>query len=203
VQSLAGTSGERFKENESSHSFSSFRYNWVAVQLLSFCYAICCFAGAAQSDSKGYGFLAVWSMLMVLAYSAGGTLILRRLDYRTPLAVGFLIGVGAVMVNVMLLVAVVSGSNLAKFGSPISPPGEGAVQAFAVLLLLGYSTFTAFTVVYRDTLLPPPMVSQETEGLPPGQPSYGNSQYDAGTSGYGGEGQPSFSDAPAGSAAVL
>lgn len=45
------------------------------------------------------------SSCTAVAYSAGGTLVLRRIDYRTPLAVGFLIGVGAVMANVMLLVA--------------------------------------------------------------------------------------------------
>lgn len=126
---------------------------------------------------------------MVLAYSGGGTLILRRLDYRTPLAVGFLIGVGACMINVMLITAVISGSNLATFNQLPSPAGQNAVQAFAALLVLAYSSFTAFTVVYRDTLLPPPTLAGQDmhEGLPPAQPAYGN--YDGGAGQYGGGGE--------------
>jgi len=163
--------------------------------VLVFCYVICAFAAAVESSSKGYGFVAIWSMLVTLAFSAGGTLILRRLEYRTPLAVGFMIGVGAMQANEMLVVAVVSGSNLAKFGVGAMPPGEGATQAFAVLLLMAYASFTGFTLVYRDTLLPPPMAGADAhDGLPPGQAV--PASYDAGGAG------PQFSDAPAG-AAVL
>lgn len=36
---------------------------------------------------------------MTIAYSVFGTFVLRRIDYRTPLAVGFLLGVGLMMVR--------------------------------------------------------------------------------------------------------
>ncbi len=50
-------------------------------------------------DNTAYGFFAVWSALLTIAYSVGGTLVLRRIEYRTPLAVGFMLGVGFVMVR--------------------------------------------------------------------------------------------------------
>lgn len=43
--------------------------------------------------------MAVWVGLLAVGYSVGGTLVLRRIDYRTPLAVGFLLGVGVMMVR--------------------------------------------------------------------------------------------------------
>jgi hypothetical protein len=63
--------------------FLSTGYNWVLIQALVFCYTICTFAAAADSKSAPYGFLAIWSMMITLALSAGGTMVLRRVDYRT------------------------------------------------------------------------------------------------------------------------
>ena len=63
--------------------FLSPGYNWVLIQALVFCYTICTFAAAADSKSAPYGFLAIWSMMITLALSAGGTMVLRRVDYRT------------------------------------------------------------------------------------------------------------------------
>jgi hypothetical protein len=160
----------------------------VIIQVTLFCFMVSACKAAADSLSKGYGFTAVWSFLLATALSAGGTLVLRRIDYRTPLAVGFLIGVSALMANLMLVVAVVSGSNLAMWGAPTLPSSESATQAFAVILFLLYSAFTLFVAAWRDILLPPPMAGQDVNtGLPPSQAAYGGS-YDGGFSAGGGGG---------------
>ena len=52
-----------------------------------------------------------------------------QVNYRTPLAVGFLIGSSFMMVNLMLITAVVSGSSA-------NVSGVKAVTAFASLLLI-------------------------------------------------------------------
>ena len=71
-----------YKHVPTSH-LSSTGYNWVLIQALVFCYTICTFAAAADSKSAPYGFLTIWSMMITLALSAGGTMVLRRVDYRT------------------------------------------------------------------------------------------------------------------------
>jgi hypothetical protein len=63
---------------------------------------------------------------------------LRKINYRTPLAVGFMVGVGVMFVNTMLLVAVVSGANFARWGIGASPSSQQATEAFAILLFLAY-----------------------------------------------------------------
>ena len=70
-------------------------------------------------------------MLLSLAFAAGGTLVLRRIDYRTPIAVGFLIGVSFMMSQLMLIVAVISGSNIATWNLLPAPSSEKATQAFS------------------------------------------------------------------------
>ena len=95
-----------------------------------------------------------------------------------------MIGSGGVIINLCLILASASNANFANFGNGPTPGGVGAVTAFSILLLMTYSAFTGFVVVYRDTLLPPPsMASQDSEGLPP--PSFATGEY-GGSANYGG-----------------
>jgi hypothetical protein len=52
----------------------------------------------------------------------------------------------------------------------------GAVEAFATLMLMGYSVFLGMTYQFRNTLLPPPMTGGDAEqgGLPPA--NFGSSE---------------------------
>ncbi len=72
------------------------------------------------SESVTYGFFAIWTVLCCFAYSGLGTLILRNLDHRTPLAVGFMLGAGVVIVNMLLVLAVMSGEGPLCDGKPPS-----------------------------------------------------------------------------------
>jgi hypothetical protein len=54
--------------------------------------------------------------------------------------------------------------------TPFAAPVQvGAVEAFATLMLMGYSVFLGMTYQFRNTLLPPPMTGGDAEqgGLPP------------------------------------
>lgn len=112
------------------------RYNWIAILVLVFCYVICAIAGAANSASKSYGFVVIWTMLMALLYAVGGTMIVRYPKYRSALSVGFLIGVSATLINTLLLTAAISGANLAAFGLGDPNSSTQAVTAFTSLLLI-------------------------------------------------------------------
>lgn len=92
-----------------SPSRSTIWYNWLVIQGLLFCLAISACAAAADSDSSAYGFFVVWTTMLAVAYSVFGTFVLRRVEWRTPLNVGVLLGVGVCMINFMLGLAVLSG----------------------------------------------------------------------------------------------
>jgi len=173
----------------------------VLIQVLVFCYTICTFAAAADSLSKAYGFLVIWSTMITLALSAGGTMVLRRVDYRTHLAVGFLIGVSFMEANLMLIVSVISGANMSRMGGSAGaalPSSASATETFAAMLFIAYSTLTFFIFSWKDILLPATIegASVGDSGMPPA--AYGNGQYGGG-GGVIGDGQ--FHDQGVGSAA--
>lgn len=99
----------------------------------------CAIAATAAAVSSAYGFSVVFEGLQVVAYSVGGTIVLKNAAYRSPLAIGFLIGLSFMLTLDMLVVAVLAGANLAAFPLPSAPaPAEGAVVAFSVMLFIVY-----------------------------------------------------------------
>ena len=76
-------------------------YVWFSTMLFGFMYAIAAIVaavnndGKGESDSKSLGFVGVWAMILIIALSVGGTLVMRK--HQTPLAVGFIIGVVLMM----------------------------------------------------------------------------------------------------------
>ena len=105
--------------------------------------------------------------------------------FRSALSVGFLIGTSFLMVNVMLLVAAVSGGNMAAFGMGDAKSATQAVTAFASLLLIALIFFTTFLTLYRDTLLPPPPMSAADNQAPLPPPQFSAAGGSA-TAAYGG-----------------
>ena len=93
------------------HPCSTIWYNWLGIQGLLFCLFISVCAAVADSDSQAYGFFIMWTTLLAMAYSVFGTFVLRRVDWRTPLNVGILVGAGLCMINFMLGLAVLSGGS--------------------------------------------------------------------------------------------
>jgi uncharacterized membrane protein YgcG len=109
------------------------------------------------------------------------------------LAVGFLIGLSFMEANLMLIVAVISGANLSKLCVGAAPPSATATEAFATMLFLAFSSFTAFVFLWKDILLPASAdgggMAAHDGGLPP-------SSYGGGGGGVigGGAGDGGFSD---------
>ena len=86
-------------------------YLWFSTMLLGLLYAIAAVVAAVnndhegESDSKSLGFVGIWAMLLIVALSIGGTLVLRQ--HQTPLAVGFLLGVVLMMSLQMFSLAII------------------------------------------------------------------------------------------------
>lgn len=83
---------------------------WYISLVLVFVFCITAIAFGAQnadgdeSDSGAVGFAGIWTMLLAIFLAVGGTFVLRR--FKTPLAVGFLLGIVVMMcVNMLVLVA--------------------------------------------------------------------------------------------------
>lgn len=104
--------------------------------------------------------------------------------HRSALSIGFLIGVSFMFCQLLLIVCVVSGANLAQM--PEEPHSSTkAVTGFASLLLLAEISFTVFVTMFRDTLLPPNSMASTDTALPP--PSFGSGPgaYEPSSAGYG------------------
>lgn len=109
-------------------------------------------AAPVSAVSSAYGFSVVFEGLQVVAYSVGGTIVLKNAAYRSPLAIGFLIGLSFMLTLDMLVVAVLAGANLAAFPLPTAPaPAEGAVVAFSVMLFIVY---VSWAVMARACCIP-------------------------------------------------
>lgn len=83
---------------------------WYLSLFFVFIFCICAIAFGAQNDdgdeadSGAVGFAGVWTMLLAIFLGVGGTFVLRK--FKTPLAVGFLLGVVTLMcVNMLVLCA--------------------------------------------------------------------------------------------------
>ena len=92
--------------------------------MLLFCSFICAISAAVDTGYLPYSFFAIWTNMLCCAYSVYGTIILRNLDKRTPIALGFLLGFGVALVNLLLTLAVTSGGGINGFkpASVRAPP---------------------------------------------------------------------------------
>merc|ERR1719231_2116571 len=74
-------------------------YVWFTTLVFVFCFVITAMVMASNNDgrtgSKSDGFAAIWTMLLIIGLSIGGTLVMRK--FQTPLAVGFFLGVCVMM----------------------------------------------------------------------------------------------------------
>ena len=129
---------------------------WLTIQACVFAFVICGFAVPADGDvPKSYQFIAVFDVILALALSVGGTLVLRK--HRTPGALGFLVGVSLMMSLVMLSNAVLAGGDL---NDKHETAAVKATCAFSVFLFLLYACFTAMLVLWKSVLITEPMSEQ-------------------------------------------
>lgn len=57
------------------------RYNWITIIVFIVCYTISAIAAAAGSASGAYSFVIIWTMLILLGYLVGGTMVVRQVRF--------------------------------------------------------------------------------------------------------------------------
>ncbi|GMI41031.1 hypothetical protein TrCOL_g10590 [Triparma columacea] len=125
-------------------------YAWFASILVVFiCFIVACVV-ASNHSSSGNGalkFAAFWTVLLMIALSVGGTLVMRR--YQTPLALGFFLGVVLVMANQCLILTAIFGEE-SEYNSNSS---AGAFATFSFFLFMIYIVFGGMLAVFRADLI--------------------------------------------------
>lgn len=144
-------------------------YTWLVRGLLCFCLVVSGIVAATEASAKSYSFAVIFVALLNILYTAAGTVMLKRLNLRTPFLLGVLVGVSTMMTCMLLLLAVLSGGNVAEFGGAMgsdSPASERAVTAFSIMMFIADLILTAYLANAQDVLLP--VVSEgDDAGMPP------------------------------------
>lgn len=132
-------------------------------QVFAFCDMIVSIVVAAESDtdsdgSKGAGFAAVWSMLLVLVVSAYAHRVLHT--WRSPYAVGFLIGTLLMLSQMFLtMFAVFVGIVNENDDDGAMESDAGAMAFFSFFLFLIYALFGGLMYYYRNALIEVPQAT--------------------------------------------
>ncbi|RLN20158.1 hypothetical protein BBJ28_00025210 [Nothophytophthora sp. Chile5] len=114
--------------------------------------------GDGEGDSKSLGFVGVWAMLLIIALSVGGTMVMRK--YQTPLAVGFFIGVVIMMALQMFSLSVLfaGAAYLARMErekgteSTNVHSNEGAC-VFSFFMFALYVVFSVVLMKHRNVII--------------------------------------------------
>jgi uncharacterized membrane protein len=141
----------------------------LRFQLFVFCFVVTAMVMASNNDgrngSKSDGFAAIWTMLLIIGLSIGGTLVMRK--YQTPLAVGFFLGVCIMMcVNMFSLFVLFLGAayledKLAKESkdektmdqAKSTASSDKAIAAFCFFLFLCYGIFSILLAKFRNFIV--------------------------------------------------
>ncbi|KAG1705271.1 hypothetical protein DVH05_004201 [Phytophthora capsici] len=139
-------------------------YMWFSTMLFGFMYAIAAIVaavnnnGEGESDSKSLGFVGVWAMILIIALSVGGTMVMRK--HQTPLAVGFLIGVVLMMSLQMFSLAIIFAGaaylariERAKGDEHTNVHSNEAASVFSFFMFACYMAFTIVLVRHRNIVI--------------------------------------------------
>ncbi|KAG7390220.1 hypothetical protein PHYBOEH_007071 [Phytophthora boehmeriae] len=139
-------------------------YLWFTTIVFGFMYAIAAIVAAinnngdGEGDSKSIGFVGVWAMLLIIALSVGGTLVMRR--YQTPLAVGFFIGVVMMMSLQMFSLSIVfmgaaylARIERAKGVEHTNVHSNEAGSVFSFFMFVLYAILTVVLVKHRNIII--------------------------------------------------
>ncbi|ETK93620.1 hypothetical protein F441_03358 [Phytophthora nicotianae CJ01A1] len=139
-------------------------YLWFVTMLFGFMYAIAAIVaavnndGEGESDSKSLGFVGVWAMILIIALSVGGTMVMRK--HQTPLAVGFLIGVVLMMSLQMFSLSIIFAGaaylariERAKGDEHTNVHSNEAGSVFSFFMFVCYLAFTIVLVRHRNIVI--------------------------------------------------
>ncbi|KAG2779616.1 hypothetical protein PC129_g15344 [Phytophthora cactorum] len=174
-------------------------YMWFVTMLFGFMYAIAAIVaavnndGEGESDSKSLGFVGVWAMILIVALSVGGTMVMRK--HQTPLAVGFLIGVVLMMSLQMFSLSIIFAGaaylariERAKGDEHTNVHSNEAGSVFSFFMFVCYLAFTIVLVRHRNIVikegvnLDPNAINNDIEKNPAGTGGNGTSTTTTATS---------------------
>jgi hypothetical protein len=105
-------------------------------------------AQAGSQAGQAAGFAAVWTVLLLVAISVIGTIILRR--FNKALSVGILIGIIFVMVQQMLILFAFFAERSGNTNQPNSViVSQQAMAVFSFFIFLVYLSFGTMLAVFR------------------------------------------------------
>eukprot|EP01138_Halocafeteria_seosinensis_P008290 gb/GECG01008471.1/.p1 GENE.gb/GECG01008471.1/~~gb/GECG01008471.1/.p1 ORF type:complete len:190 (+),score=22.95 gb/GECG01008471.1/:1-570(+) len=162
---------QKFQENVNNLLKDRMRvlwYTWIVMLVFIVCFIISGFVAASDADSKSFSFAVVWLALIAAGYSIGGSLLLRKVGFQTPLALGMMIGVTFMMAMQMITLAVLAIGNAGDVEGGTSS-SEDAVGAFTILLFIVLLVMNVMLVMFRSTLLPPDSMASQDTHVPPGE----------------------------------
>lgn len=131
------------------------RYVWAFIQILAIGY---CIAALKLAYEKGtvasFDFVVVWLLVLVVLLSIGGTCFLCK--HKTgKLHLGIFIGVSAMMSNLMLIISIMTGQDLAtRDADNIPSQQESAVAVLAVFCFLAYGILAILMFHFRENICP-------------------------------------------------
>lgn len=117
----------------------------------------CAVAASNSKTAGGYksaSFAAIWSMFLVIAFTALGAKIVFG-GRSSELLIGFLIGVAAMLSQlcfVLMVIFFVFGVN-AKTSNIATAPSDQAYAAFSLINMIIYFVWTIILVVHRKTIM--------------------------------------------------
>lgn len=146
-------------------------YVWFTTLVFVFMFVIAAMVMAHNNDVSGGGnrsdgFAAIWTMLLIVALSVGGTMVMRK--YQTPLAVGFFLGVCVMMsINMFSLFVLFLGaayledkiakdmdkSDTIRDSASATASSDKAIAAFCFFLCLLYGIFSVLLARFRNYIV--------------------------------------------------
>ncbi|CAM9907907.1 unnamed protein product [Discosporangium mesarthrocarpum] len=142
-------------------------YAWFTSIVIVVIAFICACAFTAHSGGYGSGaleFSAIWTVLLLIGLSVGGSLVMRK--YRTSLAVGFFLGVVMIMSQTMLILFAIFAGRATTTNDSDEPASDRAFAAFCFFLFMVYSTFAGMLAVFREDIILDDTTKYEDDGVP-------------------------------------
>ena len=109
------------------------------------------------------GFAVLWTSILVMIICILGTVIMRK--YRTPLSLGFFLGIIFVMVSQMLIVFAIA-LNYAIISKKYEP-SQIAIVIFSLFLSILYVAFGSMLAVFRNDVTQIDKLNSINDSMPP------------------------------------
>jgi hypothetical protein len=122
-------------------------YAWFNSIILIFITFIVSCIMASEVPQKALAFTGIWTAFLLVLFSIGRTLVMRR--YQTPLALGFFLGAVVVIANQLLILTAIFGAE----NDMRSDDASGWFASFCFILFVIYVVFGLMLAVFRADLV--------------------------------------------------